>query len=116
MSGATAEIYAAASHMKRLHCPTCSCEVQGGIAVLAGLVPWRLAQPIADAISKTRFVGLAGDEIWWRSQFRARNGVRFDKALLEAEAWCASNPGRAPKKAFRRFLNSWFQRAAGDES
>lgn len=80
--------------------------------------PWRLADPIADALVKTRFAPLRHDERWWRSQFRLNNvngGIDFVREILRADAWCATNPGRAPRKDPRRFLNAWFQRAGDHE-
>lgn len=91
------------------HCETCSCPAD------EGLFPWKVAAPIGEALAKTRFVALTGEERWWKAQFRAHNGTNFAKELLEAEAWCTSNPARAPRKDFRRFLNEWFKRAAVTE-
>jgi hypothetical protein len=78
------------------------------------LMPWRLAEPIRTALARTRFVALTQDERWWRAEFVVRNGLDFPRELLRAEAWCASNPDRAPRRNYRRFLNTWFERAQGE--
>lgn len=77
----------------------------------APATPWVLSDHIRTALEKTRFQPLVGDQQWWQAQFRAHNGINMPKELLEAEAWCTSRPDRAPRKDYRRFLNSWFGRA-----
>lgn len=38
-------------------------------------------------------------------------GVDIDRESARAFAWCKSNPRKAPKKDFGRFLNGWLSRA-----
>lgn len=42
---------------------------------------------------------------------RAYPGVNLDQEAAKAFAWCVSNPSRAPKKDFTRFLHAWLSRA-----
>jgi hypothetical protein len=72
---------------------------------------WKLSETIAEPLLRTRFTVLVSDQSWWQSQFRAHAGVQFGQQVLEAEAWCVSNPVRAPHKNYRRFLNGWFARS-----
>lgn len=51
------------------------------------------------------------DAAWWLSEMRANPTVDHAAELLKAEAWCRSNPERAPKKRPRAFLHRWFERA-----
>lgn len=37
----------------------------------------------------------------------------LDREAGKAFVWCSTNPSRAPKKNFGRFLNSWFARVSG---
>lgn len=37
----------------------------------------------------------------------------IDRESAKAFIWCTTNPTRAPKKNYGRFLNSWFDRASG---
>ena len=80
-----------------------------------GTESWKLAPDLEAALRGTRFERLAGDRRWWQAEFRlhAEHSLRFETELRRAEAWCASNPGRAPKKDVRRFLHAWFERANG---
>lgn len=50
---------------------------------------------------------------WWRAEIRANNSHRIDypAELLKAEAWLTTNPARAPRKDFPRFMHAWFARA-----
>lgn len=75
-------------------------------------LPWVLASEISTALAKTRFTALSEDRAFWQSHFRSCNGLAFAAEVLKADAWCASNPTRAPKRNLRRFLHSWFTRAA----
>lgn len=72
---------------------------------------WKLNPALHEAVSHSRFVTFIADEAWWRSQFEAFEGVSYHKEVARAEAWCRSNPDRAPKKHLKRFLHMWFNRA-----
>lgn len=80
---------------------------------------WKLADTITTALSKTRFANLTTDQRWWQAQFRLSNAsghaIDYGREVLAAEAWCTSNPTRAPRKDGRRFLNSWLARAREDQ-
>ena len=76
---------------------------------------WSLSDPIAHALSRTRFARLSDQREFWQAHFRAQNGLDFPAQILRAEAWCASNSDRAPKKNLKRFLHNWFQRAQEEE-
>jgi hypothetical protein len=54
------------------------------------------------------------DPAWWQSEIRAHPTVDLAGELLKAEAWCRSNPERAPRQRPRVFLHRWFARANGD--
>ena len=54
------------------------------------------------------------DPRWWQAEIRANAGVDFAQELLKAEAWIVSNPRRAPRKDFARFLHFWLSRADRD--
>lgn len=71
---------------------------------------WKLNSALYDAVKQTRFTAFLGDEGWWTAQFRAFE-IRFAEEVPKAEAWCRSNPGRAPKRDLKRFLHTWFSRA-----
>jgi hypothetical protein len=51
---------------------------------------------------------------WWQAEIRANAGVDFAQELLKAEAWLRSNPRRAPRKDFARFVHAWLARAERD--
>lgn len=75
---------------------------------------WELRSELRAALEDTRFLGLAADRRWWLAEFRihAENDMVFEDEITKAEGWCVSNPHRAPKRDYRRFLHSWFSRAA----
>ncbi len=48
----------------------------------------------------------------WRAAYPTLNlGAEASRAW----AWCKSNPSKAPRKAYARFLNAWLARAAKSE-
>lgn len=50
----------------------------------------------------------------WRAIVRAHPPVDFARELLKAEKHCVSNPKRAPKSDYPRFVASWMARAESD--
>jgi hypothetical protein len=76
---------------------------------------------IREALSKSLILGKAArlrDARFWQAEIRANPGVNFAAEILRAEAWIASNPERAPRKNFARFLHTWLsrsERAGADE-
>ena len=77
--------------------------------------PLVIPEAIAKALSRCRVVtqqAKVSEPGFWLAQIRAHPTVDFPKALLAAEAWCVSNPVKAPKRDFARFLHSWFGREA----
>lgn len=73
---------------------------------------------IEGALNRCTVLGQARglrNAFWWRAEIRANNGkgIDYPGELLRAEAWMATNPARAPKKNFQRFMHSWFARSEG---
>ncbi len=54
------------------------------------------------------------DPAWWQAEIRANPGVDFAQELLKAEAWITTNPKRAPRRDFARFMHFWLSRAERD--
>ena len=67
---------------------------------------------IAKALERAPLLGPSlRDAPWWLSEMRANPTVDHAAELLKAEAWCRSNPERAPRKRPRAFLHRWFAKA-----
>lgn len=55
-----------------------------------------------------RWTGISEEQLTaWRNAYPA---VDVEKNLLEAAAWCVSNPNESPRSNFSRFLNTWLAR------
>lgn len=79
-------------------------------------VVFQVPDSIRTALSKCEF--LSSRLLWtpeqWRAVIRATPGVDYAKQLLEAEAWCQTNPDRRPKKRIGQFMSRWFKRHLED--
>lgn len=76
---------------------------------------FEVAESIRTALSRCPF--LSKDPrvyrpAFWQAEIRACSRLNFPRELLQAEAWCVANPGKAPKSNHAAFLHRWFRRAA----
>lgn len=51
-------------------------------------------------------------EVWEK----AYSHIDIERELKKAAAWCITNPKKAPKSDFARFINSWLSRQTSDDS
>lgn len=83
------------------------------VAPTNGIV-FHIPASVSEALRRAPVLGQVarfGDPSWWQAQLRANPGVDLGAEVLKAEAWMQSNPSRAPRKAFERFLHTWLARA-----
>src|SRR4030095_14849163 len=76
--------------------------------------PFALWAEIHPALTQCRRLGQNSrlqDPEWWRAEHTAFPLVDFVAEVKKAEAWCASNPGKAPRRDVPRFLHRWFGKA-----
>src|SRR4029453_4371731 len=81
--------------------------------------PFALWAEIHPALTQCRRLGQNSrlqDPEWWRAEHTAFPLVDFVAEVKKAEAWCASNPGKAPRRDVPRFLHRWFAKAHADEA
>lgn len=80
-----------------------------------GAPPPEMPPTIAKTLERAPRLGpFCRDAKWWLSEMRANPTVDLAAELLKADAWCQSNPERAPRKRPRAFLHRWFARAGGE--
>lgn len=51
-------------------------------------------------------------EVWEN----AYQNIDIERELKKAAAWCLSNPKKAPKSDYARFINSWLSRQTSDDN
>ena len=77
-------------------------------------VVFRIPASVVTALDRAPKLGgvrALRDPSWWQAEVRANVGVDLAREVLDAEAWMKSNPARAPKSDFPRFLHGWLKRA-----
>jgi hypothetical protein len=53
---------------------------------------------------------------FWRAEVRANGDLDLPAEILNAEAWMAANPRKAPRKDLPRFLHNWLSRTERPDS
>lgn len=81
-------------------------------------IVFKIPESIEQALRKSRILGQASalwNPLYWQAEVRANPGVNFAAEILKAEAWMISNPDRAPRKNFGRFLHTWLSKSERNE-
>lgn len=81
-------------------------------------IAFEIPESVRQALTRAPILGAVKrlqEPAWWQAQVRAngRRGIDFAAELLKAEAWLTTNPRRAPKHDYARFLHTWLGRTDG---